>query len=59
MNESLTFRLKKGTRKEHAFTEAEMNAKAIFSKDYDINDYVQHLRDLYKAHSVAFEIINK
>jgi heme oxygenase len=57
MKETLTERLKKETRKEHAFTEKAMNAKAMFSKNYDLKSYTNHLFHLYKAHAVAFEII--
>jgi heme oxygenase len=53
MNSVLTERLKKETRKEHANTEGMMNAKAMFSDEYDLDVYTNHLLHLYKAHCIV------
>jgi heme oxygenase len=54
----LTEILKKETRKEHTNTEASMGAKSIFSDDYTIQLYYQHLQQLLKIHSTAHLIFN-
>lgn len=59
MLRSLTERLKKETRKEHTNTEGMMNAKAMFSDDYELITYSRHLTHLYKAHLLVQEYIKR
>jgi len=56
---TLTEILKKETRKEHAQTEGMMNAKAMFSDDYSLEIYKEHLLHLYKAHRLVHAILEK
>jgi len=55
---NLTEQLKEATKKIHAKTETAMDAKALFSPFYTIEAYRLHLTHLYKAHTLAFELIS-
>jgi heme oxygenase len=53
----LSLLLKSETRKEHSFTEQVMDAKALFSENYELQHYKQHLVHLLKAHLVIDALI--
>jgi heme oxygenase len=56
--ESLSKLLKEETKLLHAETERQLGAKAIFSDQYSLNEYFEHLQHLYKAHLITEYILN-